>query len=52
MFLINTLTNFEFTLPANGPRICRSAALTMIPTVEGKRTAGPTLSLDVAILDD
>lgn len=50
MYFIRLLPNLEFTLPRDAPRICRSAAITMIPTVEGQREAGAALPLDVAIL--
>lgn len=49
-YLINLLPHLEFSLPPDAPRICRSAAITMIPTVEGKRAEGAQLPLDITIL--
>jgi len=50
MLLIELVSSFEFTLPANGKNVCRSSFPLMSPTVEGEPGAGTVLFLGVSII--
>jgi len=50
MLLVELVSRFEFTLPANGKNVCRSSLILMAPTIEGEPDSGAALYSNVSII--
>lgn len=48
-FLIELLSNFEFSLTPEAMRVRREACIVMVPTVDGQREKGTQLPLRVSV---
>jgi hypothetical protein len=49
VFLVELVSNFEFHLTADAPRIRREACIIMVPTLEGEVNKGAQLPLRVSL---
>jgi hypothetical protein len=52
MVLIELISSFEFSLPANGKSVRKTSANLIMPTIKGERISEAAMILDVSIVED